>query len=95
MIPWWSVFFNALWILGLAVLLAAFSYHYWLAQLEDRRLIQQLQSPAFRQAFWLGLALVGAGLAGTNDGIWELILWILFTLYCLANLTRARRGGGE
>ena len=92
MIPWWSVFFNALWILGLAVLLAGFGYHYWLAHQEGRRLAQQLQSSAFRQVFWLGLALVGAGLAGTNDGVWELVIWIMVTVYSLFNLVLVRRG---
>jgi len=92
MIPWWSVFFNGLWICGLAVILAGFSYHYWLAHQEGRRLGGQLQGSAFRQVFWLGLALVGAGLAGTNDGIWELIIWILVMLYSLFNLVVVRKG---
>ena len=77
MIPWWSVFFNGLWICGLAVILAGFSYHYWLAHQAGRRLGEQLQSSAF---------------AGTNDGIWELIIWILVMLYSLFNLLVVRRG---
>ncbi|MGB3715297.1 MAG: hypothetical protein WA996_12780 [Candidatus Promineifilaceae bacterium] len=92
MIPWWSVFFSALSVLGLAVLLTGFGYHYWLAHQEGRRLVEQLQSPAFRQVFWLGLALVAAGLAGSNDGIWELVIWILVTAYSLFNLVLVRRG---
>jgi len=92
MIPWWSVFFNGLWIVGLAVLLAGFSYHYWLAQQEDRRLIEQLQGSAFRKFFWLGLAFVGGGLAGTSDEAWELIIWNLFTGYCLLNLILILKG---
>ena len=87
-----SVFFNGLWILGLAVLLAGFSYHYWLAHQENRRLVEQLQGSAFRQVFWLGLALIGAGLVGTSDETWELIVWILFTAYSLFNLILIRRG---
>lgn len=87
-----SVFFNGLWILGLAVLLAGLSYHYWIAHQEDRRLIEQLQGSAFRQVFWLGLALIGAGLVGTSDEAWELIVWILFTAYSLFNLILVQRG---
>lgn len=95
MVLWWSVLVNSLWVLGLAVLLASFSYHYGLAQQEERWLVQKLQSQAFRQVFWLGLALAGAGLAGTSDRVWELIIWILFTLYCLAFLVLARRAAGR
>jgi hypothetical protein len=92
MISWWSVFFNGLWITGLALLLAGLGYHYWLAHQEGRLLAEQLQSAAFRQVLWLGLALVGAGLAGTNDGLWELIIWILVTAYSLLNLALVRKG---
>jgi cell division protein FtsW (lipid II flippase) len=91
-IPWASVFFNGLWILGLAVLLAGFSYHYWLAHQENRRLIEQLRGSAFRQIFWLGLGLVGVGLLGTSDETWERIVWILFAAYCLFNLILIRTG---
>ena len=90
MIPWLPVLFNGLWILGLAVLLADLSYHYWLAHEEGQRMRAQLGRPAFLSFAWLGLALVAAGLAGTSDRVWELLIWVLFGLFCIVQLVRQR-----
>lgn len=91
MIPWAAVLSNGLWILGLAILLADLSYHYWLAHEEGHRMREQLGRPAFLSFAWLGLALVAAGLAGTSDRAWELIIWALLSLFCIAQLVRLRR----
>ena len=91
MIPWWSVFFNGLWVLGLAILLAGLSFNYYISASEGRRFREQLQSSGFRQIFWLSFAFVAAGLAGTSDEIWTLVIWVLFLLYCLFNLVLIRR----
>ncbi len=85
-INWFSVFINSFWILGLAVLLASFSYHYWQAGEEKRPLKAQLDSPSFLAAFWSGFILIGIGLAGTSGQIWETSIWTFFTLLCLYNL---------
>jgi hypothetical protein len=90
MIPWQSVLFNALWIVGLAVLLADLSYHYWLAHEEGRGMREQLGRPAFLRFAWLGVALVAAGLAGTSNRVWELVVWALFTLFCIVQMVRSR-----
>jgi hypothetical protein len=91
MIPWWSVFFNSLWILGLAILLADLGFHYWLVQVEGNGLREQFRRSQFQKAAWLGLIFFGAGLAGTGDRAWETALWTLLTLYCLVNLVRLLR----
>jgi hypothetical protein len=91
MINWLSLFLNSLWILGLAVLLAALSYHYWLAIEGGQPLRLILQGRSFQRFAWLGLALVSAGLAGTSQQLWERIVWILFTLYSAFNLVNNRR----
>ena len=85
MIPWRSLFINSLWILGLAVLLADIGFHYWLAHQAGRPLGQQLRDHGFQRYVWLGLALVGAGLAGTSGRWWEVLLWSLFTLFSIMN----------
>lgn len=80
MIDWWSVITNSFWILGLAVLLAAFSYSYWLGGQQGTTLRQQLQRPAFLRVFAIALVLVGIGLAGTSQTIWETVLSIVLIL---------------
>jgi hypothetical protein len=85
MIDWQSLFLNSLWILGLAILLAGFSYHYWLATESRQSLRLVLQGRSFQYFAWLGLALVAAGLAGTSQQLWERVIWILFAVYGAIN----------
>ncbi|MCP4423756.1 MAG: hypothetical protein GY803_04615 [Chloroflexi bacterium] len=90
MINWFSVFSNSFWIIGLAILLAAFSYHYWLADQENRRLREQLSQPAFHKSFWVSFVFIGIGLAGTSQKSWEAGLWIIFTLFSIVNTVKAQ-----
>ena len=76
MINWQSLFFNSFWIVGLALLLAAFSYHYWVAQTTQLSLKEQLNTQPFQQLFWLSFVLVGIGLVGTSTTWWEMRLGI-------------------
>ena len=50
MIDWLGVCLTAIWVLGLAILLAGWSYSRW------------SQQPAPRRTVWLGLALATLGL---------------------------------
>ena len=86
-----TVLTNGLWIVGLAVLLAAFSYHYDEARRTGRPLNQQLQRRAFARVAWPGVTLIGIGLAATSREVWEAGIWIAFTLYALYNGARAWR----
>jgi len=83
MIDWQSVIFNSFWILGLAIMLAAFSYHYWLAGQERRQLRLQLSQRGFLQPIWFGLFLIGIGLIGTSQKSWEMVIWSAVTLIAL------------
>jgi hypothetical protein len=86
MINWQSVIFNSFWILGLAIMLAAFSYNYWLAKQEGHTLRKQLSGRLFLRPFWLAVVLVGIGLAGTSQRNWELAIWIVLTVIALVVL---------
>ncbi|HSM56627.1 MAG TPA: hypothetical protein VK879_10775 [Candidatus Sulfomarinibacteraceae bacterium] len=88
-----SVAANSLWIVGLAILLAAFSYHYDRAQRRQHSLRQQLAEPSFAIAGWLAFVLIASGLAATSTRIWETVIWILFAILSLANATSAWRAG--
>ena len=88
MINWQSVIFNSFWILGLALLLAALSFHYWEASQTKRQLRAQLGRPEFLRFFWLGMALVCIGLAGTSEQLWELAVWGALALLALVFTVR-------
>lgn len=85
-IDWFSVFINLFWIVGLAILLAAFSYYSWLARVEERPLKIQLNQPGFQAAFWFSIVLIAIGLAGTSQRTWEIVLWTIFALISIYNL---------
>lgn len=91
MINWQSVIFNSFWILGLALLLAAFSYHYWDATQHGRSLRTQLSQANFLRFFWLAIFLVSIGLIGTSQQVWEMAVWgglAIFALYSIFGLSR-------
>ncbi len=86
MINWQSLIFNSFWILGLASLLAAFSYSYWLSEQNGYSLRVQLGEIGFQRALWLSLIFIGIGLVGTSRFTWESIIWGIFTLIALVIL---------
>ena len=86
-----SVVANSFWIIGLAILLAAFSYHYDQAQRRRRPLRVQLRQRSFVGAAWIATTLVAVGLAGTSNAVWEAIIWSIFALISLYNALSTRR----
>jgi hypothetical protein len=85
MINWLHLAFNTLWILGLVIILASFSYTRWLAQVQGVRTRQQLSTPTFQLPFTLGLMLLST--AWLERG-----LWAAFTLLFAWQLWGAWRG---
>lgn len=77
MIDWYGVFRNALWILGLAVAFAAFSYtDWWRGQQRPRLSLRQaLSLPNFQAPFSLGMVLFCLGLALSSRRWWEIAVW--------------------
>lgn len=90
-INWIAVLTNSLWIAGLAVILASFSYYYWLAsQDEERAMSSTLALPGFQRLFALGLILIGAGLATTSKQAWETALAVMLIIGSLFLIIRLR-----
>lgn len=86
-IDWWMVATNSLWILGLSIVLSAFSYHDWLARSTGRRFKQMIGLPSWRQSFSTGMFLtcLGWGLAQANH-FWEKLLWIIVAVSFASDL---------
>jgi hypothetical protein len=97
LIDWPSLVRNALWLLGLSVALAAWSYTSWLAAQRGVRLRQAIGWPAFEVATSAGLALFSASLAWGASRSWERLLWIVLAVFFLGQVLlgwRAAAGRG-
>ncbi len=76
MIDWAFVLVHSLWILGLSVMLATFSFHDWLRRESGRSFRLQAQDPAFSLPMYTGLWLVALGLVSMSSfAWWERIFW--------------------
>ncbi len=93
LIDWVGVAKNALWIMGLAVMLAAFSYTDWWAATHQERLRSALGAPRFQTPFNLGLTIFAAGLASTSSAWWEIGAWsVLSVLFAWQTFVAWRAG---
>ena len=82
MIDWVNVSFNSLWILGLSVILAAFSYHHWLAGETSRRLRDSLAHASWKLPFSVGMVLTCVGFGyGLAERWWEKTIWTALALF--------------
>ena len=90
-IDWQVVWTNGLWILGAAVLLATFSYTYYLSQIQPQSLGEINQQRPFAQFFWFGFLLILLGLVFTSRRWWETAVWLLFSGWAMFNLIASWR----
>jgi len=64
-IPWGMVFSNFIWILGVAIILADFSYHEFLAHLKKIKRTEVFRRKSFKKPFFLGLILITVGICSS------------------------------
>lgn len=85
MIDWLNVFFGALWILGLSLLLAAFSIIYYQQTISHTTWPELFATKNFQLASNVGLLLTCLGFAGQAVELWQQISWgilgVAFTYY--------------
>ena len=86
MIDWYALFWNSLWVVGASVLLAALSYHHWLAHEQGVRFRTQLETADGQRPLWAGFLLIAVGLAGTSPVWWETAVWGALALYAILNI---------
>ncbi|HQE91778.1 MAG TPA: hypothetical protein PLH19_03275 [Anaerolineae bacterium] len=80
MIDVWGVFSNFLWILGLAVLLAVWSYASYEAGRSKQKVRHKLNEMGYALALDAGMVLFLAGMVATEDRWWARGLWIVLGL---------------
>jgi len=73
----WLVVKNGLWILGLSILLATWSYARYTAYEARMKTRDKLNEPKYALVTDLGLLLFVSGMAATESRWWARILWIL------------------
>lgn len=91
LIDWAGVARNALWIAGLSLALAAWSYTGWLAASRKESLRSALGWAVFRAPFFAGLALFAAGLAWAALSAAEKGAWAALAAACAWQMVRAWR----
>ena len=92
---------NFMWILGLAIILAAFSYHEFLAHLQKTKRQEIFKRDSFRKPCLLGLILVASGVSFSVQKLWltaifgvvAILLTILFVK--LAKIQAAEKQEGK
>lgn len=81
MIDWTQVGLAALWIVGLALLVAALSRADYCAREKKRPFTQVLRQPSFQSPMNLGGVCFSAGMAATAQSAIESLLWGLLALF--------------
>ena len=84
MIDVWGVFSNSLWILGLAVLLAVWSYASYEAGRRKQKVRHVTNELGYALALNAGMLLFLVGMATTEDRGWARGLWIVIALGIVA-----------
>jgi hypothetical protein len=65
-IDWWLLFSNFVWILGIAITIATFSYHEFLTMQQKVKKLEIFRKSSFKKSIFLGLILIGVGLFLTS-----------------------------
>jgi hypothetical protein len=80
LIPWRTVTFASLWILGLAIALTALGFADFHASQQRLRARELLRRAGYRMAINAGLALFCLGQLGSSGAWWEKALWGVLAL---------------
>ena len=80
LIDWRLVGFSALWITGLSLILAAFSFGDYIASQRRLRTRDVLRWPGYQAAINSGLVLFCVGLIGSAHTWWEQLLWAVLAV---------------
>ena len=77
MIDWYGLAANGLWIAGLSVIVAAFSYHDWVARETKQRRRDLCRQRSWQLPWTTGMCLTCAGWGLSQASWWwETLLWL-------------------
>jgi hypothetical protein len=96
MMDWRGVAGNGLWILGLSILLGAFSYYNWLAAVSRRSRRDVFTDSPFRVFSSLAVMLILIGWAlGQADHLWERAFYFVVAAFCGWDIVRLVQSRGD
>ena len=84
MIDWAVAGTGVLWIAGLAIILATFSYAHWRARHRGARLRNIVGTRSYQAILNLGAAMVGMSLVLSARSLWERVVWAVLTTVLVA-----------
>lgn len=96
-----AVLIDALWLIGLAGLLAAVGYMGWYRQLNRWQWRHTLQTPRSRMSVALSLTLISSGVALDSltstrpDPWWAVVAWLLLSFLFFIQTVFAARAGDQ
>jgi len=79
-IPWGRIISNFVWILGMAVILAALSYHEFLAHIQQAKRVEVFKRDSFKKPSLLGIILIAAGISASAHKLWLTIVFGIVAL---------------
>ncbi len=80
MVDWAGMGKTALWVLGLAIVLATWSWNEWWARVHKRRLRSVLGEARFQVPFSIGLLVFCVGMALSESVLWKSAVWAVLAL---------------
>jgi hypothetical protein len=92
LIDWKMVGFASLWIIGLAVILAALGFADYHAKASGGRFRDELRKSIYQAWINVGLSLFCLGLLGSSESWWESVLWGLLSVAFIAFSISSFRG---
>ncbi|MGC9356805.1 MAG: hypothetical protein ACP5GX_03015 [Anaerolineae bacterium] len=95
MIDGWGVLSNALWIVGLSILLASWSMAYYKSRRSEQRVGEIFRREDYAWATTVGFVLFCAGLAATESRIWARVLWVVLSIAFLGERVYAWWQGSQ
>ena len=95
MIDIWQIAAHGLWIFGLSVLLAVWSFGYYEAQQVGEPVLSYLSKPNYDLAVTIGLVLFFAGLMGADGRLWAKAVWGIVAVAVIALLVYRRRSANS
>lgn len=80
MINWLGLLANSIWILALALALAAISIVYWKSQHSGEKMREFLRFPEFAFPLRLAVTVFCIGMVASSSSWWKIILWGIFAV---------------
>lgn len=93
MIDWVNLGSNALWIVGLSIVLSTLSYASWAASVHNEKLTTRLKQTSIRFFLNLGGLSFCLGLAATSGVVLIAILWVVLAALFVTQLYVLKKNG--